>query len=426
MDSKNKGLIEKLLRDNIFIATGCTEPVAVALCVARAKEVLGQEPIKVELYLSKNVIKNAMGVGIPGTGMIGLPIAISLGVVSGESRKELDVLDNAFENTDRAKKWMQENSICIYPKTTDEKLYIECRAEARDGTYSRTIIAENHSNFILIEKDNNILEERKKYIDNNPNNPKEDNINNLKLRDIIDYSLETPIEELEWIMETVRFNTLIAEEGLRRDYGLKLGRILLSENESSIRNRIIAKTCAASDARMDGASLPVYTNSGSGNQGLVCTIPVYEFGIENSNSKEEIIRALILSHLISIHIKGFIGRLSALCGIINSCIGAGSGIVYLQGGGEKQIGYFIRNMINNITGMVCDGAKPSCSLKVSTALNAAFDSISLAIKDIVVDNTDGISEINIDNSIESFGKIGRYGMNETDDLILKIMTSKAH
>lgn len=424
MNLEKKEIIIKLLRENIMIATGCTEPVAVALCAAKAKEVLGEIPTKVEFHLSKNVIKNAMGVGIPGTGMIGLPIAISLGIVAGESSKGLEVLDNSKHNLDKAKQWMESNPIYIYPKATEEKLYIECRAEAASGDYSRVIISKTHTNFTLIEKDSIVLESN-----NNPeikNSAIKEEENKLLFSDILNYAYNTPIEELEWVMETVKLNKATSEEGLNFDYGLGFGKMLLSQSETSIRKRVIARTCAASDARMDGATTPVYSNSGSGNQGITCTLPVYEFGIENGNTNEEIIRALALSHLMSIHIKQFIGRLSALCGIINAAIGAGSGIIYLLKGDERQIGYFIRNMINNITGMLCDGAKPSCTLKISSALNAAFDSIELAMNNKVVDNTDGISEINVDNSIQSLGKIGRYGMDKIDDIILNIMTTKAH
>lgn len=420
MDCEKLASINNLLKENIMIATGCTEPVAVALCVAKASELLGQTPVKAELRLSKNVIKNAMGVGIPGTGMIGLPIAISLGVISKDSEKGLEILDNSENILEEATRWMEEYPIEICPKDTEEKLYIETRLEAGDGTSSRAIIAGSHTNFVYYEKDSEVLFEKEIVAESQE---EEEGID-IDFEDIYNFAVNSPIDNLEWIIDTAKLNLKAAEEGLDKPYGLRLGRVMLNEGEVSTRTKVIAKTCAASDTRMDGATTPIYSNSGSGNQGIVCTVPVYVYGLESNSSEEEIIRALVVSHLLSIYIKQFIGKLSALCGIINASIGAGAGILYLRGGNKKQMGYFIRNMINNITGMVCDGAKPSCSLKVSSALNAAFDSIDLAIKDIVVDNTDGISENSVDNSIRSLGKLGRYGMDEIDELILDIMTTK--
>ena len=219
-------------------------------------------------------------------------------------------------------------------------------------------------------------------------------------------------------------NAKCSEESLNGTYGLQIGKKLFNSWDKNIRNEIIARTCAASDARMDGITLPIYSNSGSGNQGITCTLPVYYYGVKRNSDKESIIRALTLSHLTSIYIKSKIGRLSALCGIVNASMGAASGITLLAGGKFSQMCYAINNMINTITGMVCDGAKPSCALKISAGLNSAFDSVMLAMNDIVVDSTDGIAETDIDKSIEDVGKIGRYGMDTMDDLVLDIMTHK--
>jgi L-cysteine desulfidase len=213
---------------------------------------------------------------------------------------------------------------------------------------------------------------------------------------------------------------------MQGNYGLQLGKILFNDEDTSLRKRVIAKTCAASDARMEGAAAPVYSNSGSGNQGITCTIPVYEFGKELGCSLEQISRALILSNLMNIFLKEHIGKLSGLCGIVNASIGVACGFVYLQGGDFTHISYAIKNMINTITGMVCDGAKPSCALKISTGLNAAFDCSTIAMRGMVVQETDGLSEECLERSIRSLGKIGRYGMDATDDLTLEIMTHKIY
>lgn len=416
--------IKTLMQENIVLAVGCTEPVAVALAVAKAKEILGENVDRIEMYLSKNIIKNAMGVGIPGTGMIGLPIAISLGVVCGDSSKELQVLDNAKDNVNQAKEWLSTHEIKIDVAKTNEKLYIECRCYGNTN-YSKVIIAQNHLNFIHIQEGENVILhkelERQETIQNNNNTFV---VDTLCAQEIFDYATKTDINFLEWIYQTVEINDKIGQEGLTNDYGLGIGKQLNEIAEGDIRKKVIAKACAASDARMDGATLAVFSNSGSGNQGLTCTLPVYEYGRLTNKTKEEIIRALTLSHLMSIYIKNKIGRLSALCGIVNASMGAASGIILLKGGNIYQMCYAIRNMINTITGMACDGAKPSCALKVSAGLNSAFDSILLAMNNRVVDITDGIAEGCIDRSITNLGKIGRYAMDEMDNTILEIMLNK--
>lgn len=415
--------IRELMQQNIVLAVGCTEPVAVALSVAKAKELLDDEVVEIEMLLSKNVLKNAMGVGIPGTGMIGLPIAISLGVVCGKSEKELQVLENAKENVEKAKQWLDTHELKIDLAQTSEKLYIECRCFGKNNNYSKVIIAQNHLNYTHLQKNKEIL--LHKDIEQNTETPNTNNIiDSLSAQEIYDYATQSEINFLEWIYQTAEVNSKISQEGLTNKYGLGIGKQIQQTANGDIRKEVISRTCAAADARMDGATLAVFSNSGSGNQGITCTMPVYEFGVLTNKSKEEIIRALTLSHLMSIYIKNKIGRLSALCGIVNASMGAAAGITYLQGGSLLQICYAIRNMINTITGMACDGAKPSCALKVSVGLNSAFDSILLAMNNIVVDNTDGIAEGCIDRSIANLGKIGRFAMDEVDNMILDIMVNK--
>ncbi len=416
--------IRRLMQDNIVLAVGCTEPVAVALAVAKAKELLGEEVERVELSLSKNIIKNAMGVGIPGTGMIGLPIAVALGVVCGCSCKQLQVLEDAKENLDKAKSWLTSHKIDMKNKDTDEKLYIECCCYGKTSV-SKAVIAKNHTNFILLQKDDKVLP--CSNASKNCNNVKSNSSQiaaSLSVKEIYEYATQTEITFLEWIYDMVKVNLDISQEGMHGDYGLKIGKSLMADGDINKRQKVIAAACSASDARMDGATLPVYSNSGSGNQGITCSVPVAKYAEALGKSKEELIRALTLSNLISIYIKNKIGRLSALCGIVNASIGVGSAFVYLKGGSLTQICYTIRNMINTITGMVCDGAKPSCSLKISAGLNSAFDSAMLAMNNIVVNQTDGIAEQNIDHSIENLGKIGRFGMDKMDELVLDIMLDK--
>ena len=412
--------IKSLINREVVLAMGCTEPVAVALAVTKSRETLGTMPDKVEVNLSKNIFKNAMGVGIPGTGMIGLPIAIAMGIVAGNSSRALEVLDIPVQEVEKSKQWLEANKdkVSINIKETTEKLYVESICYSASNKALATI-AGQHTNFIRIEKNNDILLDK----------PLEaaqlttQNTVHLTMEKVYNFAINTPIEELEFIRETVRYNTEAAREGAK-GYGLCTGKILLEIAGDDVVHNTIARTVAASDARMDGCTKPIYSNSGSGNQGITCTLPIYEYGTQKKLPEEKITRALILSHLTSIYVKQGIGRLSALCGIVNASIGVAAGLTYLQGGNLEQISYAIKNLINTIAGMVCDGAKPSCALKITTGLYSAFVSSELAINNKVVDATDGIAEPCVDLSIANLGKLGHDGMNDADDMILKIMTNK--
>lgn len=412
-----------LIHQEVVPATGCTEPGAVALCVARCRETLGCMPEKVELKLSKNVFKNAMGVGIPGTGMIGLPIAISMALVAGKSERGLEILTIPSNEVEDAKTWLANNiqRLQIGVKSDCDKLYIECKCTA-DGHEAVAVIARRHTNFILVEKDGVKLVEEKTGGCQDAQQDQNDELR-LTARMVYDFATTSPIEELEFIRETVKLNAAAAQEGLK-GLGLNTGRILMENANGDMVHTVVARTVAASDARMDGCTLPVYSNSGSGNQGICCTLPVYEYGKAKGCSEEKITRALIISHLMSIYIKRGIGRLSALCGIVNASTGVASALVYLQGGSFEQMCFAIKNMINTLAGMVCDGAKPSCALKMSAGMYSAFVSSELACHDKVVDATDGIAEKDIDLSIGNLGHLGHDGMDQTDDVVLDIMTHK--
>ena len=431
MEEQLRKQIQQLIRNEVVLATGCTEPGAVALCVTKARETLGREPEHIKLLLSKNVYKNAMGVGIPGTGMIGLPIAVAIAVVAGDSNRQLEVLTVPTQDVEAAKKWLANNSSQIEIAVKDEcdKLYIECVCTAGEDK-SIAIISHRHTNFVFVAHNDevllsntavNVLQQELQTRTGEEESP----LGNLKLtaRMVYDYATTTPLDELEFIYDTVNMNEAVAVEGLK-GYGLRTGKILMENANGDLVHTVVARTVAASDARMDGCTLSVYSNSGSGNQGICCTLPVYNYGKEKGCSHEQIVRALILNHLMSIYIKSGIGRLSALCGIVNASIGVTCGIVYLHGGSFEQMCYAIKNMINTLTGMICDGAKPSCALKMSTGLYSAFVCAELAYHDHVVDATDGLSEKDVDCSIHNLGRLGRDGMDEVDDTILDIMTHK--
>ncbi len=408
-----------LIHKEVVLATGCTEPAAVALAATKARELLGCMPEKIEILLSPNVLKNAMGVGIPGTGMIGLPIAVAIGIVGGDSEKSLEVLTVDSSVVEKGKEWLKQDRLSIQVKHTNEKLYIKCTCRAGEH-YSKVVIAKQHSQFVYLEKDNTILlNEMQDADDTHSSEPDID----LSVRKIYDFATQTPIEKIRFILETAKYNSAISQEGLK-GYGLHTGKIVMEDAGESIVQKIIARTAAASDARMNGATMPVYTNSGSGNQGITCTLPVYEYALSLHKSEDETIRSLVMSHLMSIYIRRGIGRLSALCGIVNASMAVSFAITHLRGGSFEQCCYAIKNTINNISGMICDGAKLSCAMKISTGIYTAFLSSELAMHDKVVHETDGISEKDVDRSIANLARIGACGMNETDKVILDILVNK--
>ena len=416
-----------LINREVVPAIGCTEPIAVALCVAKATETLGKRPEKIKALLSANILKNAMGVGIPGTGMIGLPIAIALGALIGKSEYQLEVLkDSTPEAVEEGKKLIDSQAICIgLKKDIDEKLYIEIICEA-DNDKATAIISGGHTNFIYVSHNNDVILNKQAT----SSSEEEQHEPELNLRKVYDFATTTPLEEIRFILETKRLNKNAAERSFQGNYGHQLGKILKeskSEKQllgSNTFTHILSYTSAACDARMAGAMIPVMSNSGSGNQGITATLPVVVYALENENTEEELIRALMLSHLTVIYIKQSLGRLSALCGCVVAATGSSCGITYLMGGNYEQITFAVQNMIANITGMICDGAKPSCALKLTSGVSTAVFSAILAMEHKCVSSVEGIIDDNVDRSIRNLTKIGSQGMNETDKLVLEIMTHK--
>ena len=416
-----------LLRSEVIPAIGCTEPIAVALCVARAKELLGCEPDAITVYLSKNVYKNALAVGIPNTGMTGLPIAIALGATVGKSEYMLEVLRDATpESVAYAKEYMLRVPAAIHIHyEAPSILYIHAEVRKGDQTAQATIMDE-HTHFV--ESGTRSQEPRL--------NSKIDTTENaLSLRRVYDFAMEVDIHDLTFLKEGAEMNTAAAETSFADQYGHGLGRLLRAntltatpEMEKLFGNtlftKIISYTCGACDARMSGAMVQVMSNSGSGNQGISCSIPVYLYAKENNCTEEQTLRALALSNLTVIYIKQSLGRLSALCGCVVAATGSAAGITYLMGGNYEEITYAIKNMIANISGMICDGAKPGCALKVTSGVATAIFSAYLAMQHSYADSTEGIVEDDIDRTIRNLTRIGHDGMKVTDDLILDIMTHK--
>lgn len=424
--TERKQIID-LIRREVVPAMGCTEPVAVALCVAKATETLGVKPEKITVLLSANILKNAMGVGIPGTGMIGLPIAVALGALVGKSEYRLEVLKNSTPDAVEAGKcFIEEKRIRISLKEEiTEKLYIEVCCEAGNH-HATAVIAGGHTTFIYLEHDGEILLQKRPATEEDEDaQPLE-----LNLRKVYEFALNAPTDEIGFILETARLNKAAAERSFEGDYGHGLGKILRGAYEhkvmgDSIFSHILSYTSGACDARMAGAMIPVMSNSGSGNQGISATLPVLVYAEENGNTEEELIRALILSHLTVIYIKQSLGRLSALCGCVVAATGSSCGITWLMGGTYEQVAFAVQNMIANLTGMICDGAKPSCALKVTTGVSTAVLSAIMAMEHRCVTSVEGIIDKDVDQSIRNLTKIGSEGMNETDKLVLEIMTGKS-
>ena len=415
-----------LINREVVPAIGCTEPIAVALCTARAAELLDTQPEKIEVRLSANILKNAMGVGIPGTGMIGLPIAVALGALVGRSEYQLEVLrDVTPEAVGRGARYIDEKRVCISLKEDiAEKLYIEVEASAGERR-AVAVIAGGHTAFVYLERDGEVL------LDKRTASVAEEEAGEvpLTLRRVWDFAMTAPLDELRFILETRRVNKAAAERAFAGEFGHCVGRTLRCERErrvmgDSIFSRILSYTSAACDARMAGAMIPVMSNSGSGNQGIAATLPVVVYADETAADEEHTIRALVLSHLTVIYIKQSLGRLSALCGCVVAATGSSCGITYLMGGAYEQVAAAVKNMIANLTGMSCDGAKPSCSMKLTSGVSTAVLSAMMAMDGHCVTPVEGIIEEDVDKCIRNLTAIGRDGMNETDRLVLGIMTHK--
>lgn len=428
MNEQERKNIIALVQREVVPAIGCTEPMAVALCVAKAAEVLGKRPEKITALLSTNILKNAMGVGIPGTGgMIGLPIAIALGALVGKSDYQLEVLkDSTPEAVAEGKRFIDERRILIALKDgITEKLYVEVHCEAA-GEKAVAIIAGGHTNFVYVARDEQVLLD--KQCAGSASDDDGETVD-LTLRKVYDFAMTASLDEIRFILDTARLNKAAAEQSFNGDYGHGLGKILRGNYEhkvmgDSVFSHILSYTSGACDARMAGAMIPVMSNSGSGNQGISATLPVVVYAEENGKSEEELIRALMLSHLTVIYIKQSLGRLSALCGCVVAATGSSCGITWLMGGSFEQICYAVQNMIANLTGMICDGAKPSCALKVTTGVSTAVLSAIMAMENRCVTSVEGIVDKDVDQSIRNLTKIGSQGMNETDRLVLDIMVNK--
>ena len=406
-----------ILESELVPALGCTEPIALAYAAAKAKEVLGKMPDHITMRCSGNIIKNVKGVKVPNSGgMKGVEAAAVLGITGGDPSQALEVLEHVTDREiDEAEKLLKAGFCDCVLKDDVANLYIEAYAVCKKTEKSEAlvVIEDEHTNITHIEKDGQVLfhKEKKEYCQEREKTPDKSLLN---LEDIITFANEVQITDVEKVLgRQIKYNTRIAEEGLRNPWGAQVGRVVLEEFGEDVKWRAVAKASAGSDARMSGCALPVIINSGSGNQGMTCSLPVIEFGKELKKSKEEIYRALCVSNLVALNQKKYIGSLSAYCGAVCAAAGAGAGITYLCGGTLEQIENTVVNTIADAGGIVCDGAKPSCAAKISTALQAAILSHKMAMRGLTFARGEGLVMDCPEDTIKAVGYVGRAGMKQT-------------
>lgn len=441
MTAREAEIIE-LIRKEVKPALGCTEPIAVALAVAKAMEILEdrcrisdpdwrmKDCYSLRIEVSGNILKNGMGVGIPGTGMVGLHIAAALGAVCGRSEYGLEVLNDLNEcSIERAKKMVDDKSVTVGLAETDHKLYVKAYVDSKDGHCASAVIQDNHDSIIETCFDEDVLFTMCQNESADKTVQKTTLDYHLTVKEILDFATTAAYDDISFILESKTLNLALAEEGMKGCYGLKVGYAISHTDNREVfggdfLSYAMSLTAAASDARMAGCTLAAMSNSGSGNQGITVTMPIIAYSLRYGTEDEILARALVLSHLIAIHIKGYLGKLSALCGCVIASTGSACGLVYLRGGDYEQICAAIKNMIGNITGMVCDGAKVGCAMKVASGVSSALQSAVLAREGICISEHDGIIEKDIEKTIQNLGRIGSVGMQNTDNMILDIMVCK--
>ena len=446
--TKRQAEIIELIHKEVKPALGCTEPIAVALAVAKAVDIISENcsrcgdcllwrqtaDFRITVAVSGNILKNGMGVGIPGTGMVGLPIAAALGAVCGDPSLGLEVLHGVSDSAvTRAKEQVASKRVTISVADTDHLLYVKATVSLGEGLQAS---AEVHPRaYAVIEDDHDKIVETsfadRILMSSESGAAVKDRTTQdygLTVREIYDFASTADFEDIAFILDDRTLNLALAREGLDGDYGLRVGKAI-RENQlevfgDDLMSYAMGLTAAASDARMAGCTLPAMSNSGSGNQGITVSMPIIAYALKYGIGDEPLARALILSNLVAIHIKGFLGKLSALCGCVVASTGSACGIVYLQGGTYEQVCAAIKNMIGNITGMVCDGAKVGCAMKVASGVSSAIQSAVLALRGTCIPSTDGIIEDDIEKTVRNLGSIGSVGMQATDRMILDIMLCK--
>jgi L-cysteine desulfidase len=430
MNAREEQIISLIHRE-VKPALGCTEPIAVALAVAKAAEILEADreydrteaDFSIRVAVSGNILKNGMGVGIPGTGMTGLHIAAALGAVCGRSALGLEVLGGLDATAvERAKRLVEAKATSISIADTPHKLYVSAEVSVGDRSAS-AVIEDSHDKIVRTMLGSKVLSES-----DSAGDEEDTGDYGLTVREILDYATSADYGNIAFILDDRRLNMPLAKEGMEGQYGLCVGRTILKDRSGLFGDHFMAYamalTAAASDARMAGCTLPAMSNSGSGNQGITVSMPVIAYAKRYGVDDERLARALIISNLVAIHIKSYLGPLSALCGCVVASTGAACGITWLMGGGYPQICATIKNMSGSITGMVCDGAKVGCAMKVASGVSSAIQSAMLSLDGQCVSEHDGIIDRDIEQTIQNLGRVGSVGMEQTDEVILDIMVCK--
>lgn len=419
------------IRKDVAPALGCTEPISVALAASIANQQLTGQIKSISVLVSPNLMKNGMGVGVPGTGMVGLPIAAAVGAIAGEPDAELEVLKNiTTSDVDQAKQLLDSESVVIGVADVSNVIYTKVTIHSDDG-YAAVTIADSHTQVVAIEKDgiSLFIADQKTNDMASESDSSQNPFHNATARDVYDYALNAPLEQIEFIEQAYHLNNDLSVEGLTGDYGLQIGATFKRNIEKGLLSEglltnILSRTSAASDARMDGAMKAAMSNSGSGNQGIAATMPVVVVAEYVKANRETMIRALMMSHAMAIYIKSHQNKLSALCGATTASMGAVAGMTWLLGGDFKKVSHSICSMIGDIAGIICDGAKTSCAMKVSSSAGAAFKAALMALDDIRVTGNEGIVSDDVDASIRNLSALANGSMTQTDVQILEIMVSK--
>ena len=425
MDSALYANYLNILKHELVPALGCTEPIAIAYASAKAVQVLSEFPDTIEMNCSGNIIKNVKGVTVPNSGgMKGIDVAAILGAVGGNADKALEVLEGITPAHIARTKELLARKICSCSLVEGvANLYITARV-VKDEHFAEVTIINHHTNITKIVKDGQVLldlpveaEAEDAGIDKSL----------LTVKDILEFANEVRFEDIEEVIgRQVKMNSAIAQEGLDNNYGAQIGKTLMHVWGKGVTTRACARAAAGSDARMGGCSMPVVINSGSGNQGMTVSLPVIAYAEEWEVSRDKMYRSLVVSNLIAIHQKFYIGSLSAYCGAVSAACGAGAGITYMYGGSYQQVSLTIINTLGNIGGIVCDGAKPSCAAKIASSVDAALMAFHLSIQNKSFLPGEGIIKGDVEETIKSMGYIGRVGMRSTDTEILNVMIDRVN
>ncbi len=428
----NLSRINEILNQEMIIATGCTEPGAVALAASAAKDYLSGKVEKIVVKASGNIIKNAMAAGLPGTPYVGIEYAAAIGAVGGKTEEILRVISDVNPGQyEKAEQLVKSNKVALEVAIVVEKLYIDITVFDNQQNSARAVVSGSHTNIVLIEQNGKIVFEKNSENATGESIPPSDIQKELSVAKIYDFvcSINSLGDVPDMVKKSVEINRNICNIGMEQDFGLMFGKNIKDDIDKKIigndlLNYAMMVTCSGADARMAGAPIDVVTNSGSGNQGITCTMPVV--AVSDFLEKDDITmyRGVTLSNLMAVYIKSKFGKLSALCGATVAGMSSGCGVVYVLGGQLKEIEYVIHSMIGNVTGMLCDGAKPDCSLKIGTCVNAACHVALLAMKGIRVEETEGIVADCVEQTIENFALIANEGSSKLDNLILQIMTTK--